>query len=352
MQTDEYTPKLEHGSEKKLFAYSIIFIIFKKRFFVFKTLLRPLVHAYNYKKLVASAEKGNADDQMKLGSMYQFGTYVEQDYGKALYWYTKAAMQGNNHAQCYLGELYEYGHGVKQSNEKAFEWYQKAAEGGDAYAQNSIGWMYEQGDGVEQDYAKALLWYKHAALQGEINGEYNLGMMYNLGKGVPQNYREAFKWFHEAAQKEHGAAQANLAALYFDGLGTYKNEELAMEYYQKSATHGFAPAQSFLGRIAEANKEIDNAIMWYRKASEQGESTALVNLGLIYELGEGVVRHEIIAYALIEMAVQRGNEMALDIRATVTKGMNSAKIEEAKALMHEPEKLWALMDTLQNLKVK
>jgi TPR repeat protein len=94
----------------------------------------------------------------------------------------------------------------------------------------------------------------------------------------------------------------------------------------------------------EAKNEISEAIVWYRKAAQQGESSALTNLGLIYGLGQNVMKNEIVAYGLLEMAVMRGNETALDIRDTIAKSLTPSKMDEAKALAHEPEKLWALMD--------
>lgn len=41
------------------------------------------------------AEKGDELAQFKLGECYSNGRGVEQDYAKAVYWYTKSAEQGN-----------------------------------------------------------------------------------------------------------------------------------------------------------------------------------------------------------------------------------------------------------------
>ena len=107
-----------------------------------------------------------------------------------------------------------------------------------------------------------------------------------------------------------------------------------------------------LGTLCEEKNQIAEAIIWYRKAAQQGESSALTNLGLMYGLGQNVFKNELIAYALLEMAVMSGNETALDIRETIAKSLTPSKMEEAKALAQDPEKLWALIDSRQNLKLK
>ena len=55
-------------------------------------------------ELQQKAEAGDAEAQYKLGNRYYYGTFVEKDYGKAVYWYTKAAEQGDVAAQISLAE--------------------------------------------------------------------------------------------------------------------------------------------------------------------------------------------------------------------------------------------------------
>jgi TPR repeat protein len=66
-----------------------------------------------------------------LGSMYEDGKGVAQDYGEARDWYEKAADAGNLNAMFNLGQLYLKGQGVDQDYGKAREWFQKSADGGD-----------------------------------------------------------------------------------------------------------------------------------------------------------------------------------------------------------------------------
>lgn len=45
--------------------------------------------------MIAAAEKGSAEAQMRLGKMYFNGWGVPHDHEKAVFWHKKAAAQGN-----------------------------------------------------------------------------------------------------------------------------------------------------------------------------------------------------------------------------------------------------------------
>jgi TPR repeat protein len=80
------------------------------------------------------AELGDVEAQYNLGVMYDEGTSVEQDFGKAAEWYRKAADQGFMEAQYNLGMMYYHGQGVRRDHEEAARWLQLAADHGDSEA--------------------------------------------------------------------------------------------------------------------------------------------------------------------------------------------------------------------------
>jgi hypothetical protein len=73
------------------------------------------------------AEKGDAKAQTRLGTLYEYGDNVKQDYAEAMVWYRKAANQGFAPAQNLLGEMYAKGAGVAKSNDEACFWFTIAA---------------------------------------------------------------------------------------------------------------------------------------------------------------------------------------------------------------------------------
>lgn len=185
----------------------------------------------------------------KLGWMYYKGLGVEQDYTKALFYYTKDAEQGSRLARRMLGLMYEKALGVEQNYTKAIFWYQKAAYQEDPKVQNHLGCLYINGLRVEKDYDMALFWYLKAAELGSAEAQSNLGLMYRNGLGVEQDHAVALSWYYKSAHRKNAVAQNNLGYMYQQGLGVKQN-------------------------CAEA-------LFWYHQAADQGSLTALENIRLL-----------------------------------------------------------------------
>ena len=117
---------------------------------------------------IKAAEQGDAKAQFLLGTMYDDGKGVPQDYKQAVVWYRKAAEQGSPSGQILLGTMYDDGKGVPQNYKEAVTWYRKAAEQGDDVAQEQLGNMYHDGKGVLQDDVNAYAWASLAAAQGNV----------------------------------------------------------------------------------------------------------------------------------------------------------------------------------------
>jgi len=102
----------------------------------------------------------------------------------------QAADKGDAQAQYELGSMYWDAYGVPQDRAKAAALLQKAADQGNASAQVSLGIIYEKGLGVPKDLVKAAAFYQKAADQGDPSALYALGTMYVEGKGVPKNAKK------------------------------------------------------------------------------------------------------------------------------------------------------------------
>lgn len=184
-----------------------------------------------------AAEQGDAHAQATLGSMYNTGEGVPQDYAEAVKWYRKAAEQGNAYAQLNLGGMYQFGKGVPQDYVEAVKWYRKAAEQGYESAQLFLGGMYDGGHGVSQDYVEAVKWYRKAAKQGNSLAQIILGFKYRKGQGVPQNYAEAAKWFRMAADQGAADTQYLVGVMYSKGQGVPQDFVQAHKWFNLSAAN-------------------------------------------------------------------------------------------------------------------
>ena len=77
-------------------------------------------------------------------------------------------------------------------------------------------------------------------------------------------------------------AQYNLALHYKDGEGIAKDLSQAVEWFRRAAEQGFSSAQHSMGLSYEfgygIDKDINKAVEWYRKAAAQGHENAKLRL--------------------------------------------------------------------------
>ncbi len=140
-------------------------------------------------KPVASPEQG-----FILG----WQAYDQGRFAEALKIWLPLAEQGNADAQINLGIMYDYGNGVEVNTEIAAAWYLRAAKLGHVSAQFNLGQMYLQGRGVKQNTNQGIHWLQQSAQQGLAIAQYNLGVLYAEGKRIPIQYNDAVKWFYQA----------------------------------------------------------------------------------------------------------------------------------------------------------
>ena len=70
----------------------------------------------------AAAAQGNADAQVKLGTLYLNGTGVPQSDALALQWFLRAANKGHAEAQLALSGMFANGQGVARHDVLAYKW--------------------------------------------------------------------------------------------------------------------------------------------------------------------------------------------------------------------------------------
>ena len=112
------------------------------------------------------AERGDADAQFALGTLYYAGLVVPVDYTESSYWFLRAAEQGYGAAQYNLGNAYKRGEGVRANSKMAVQWWRKAAQQDFAAAQYNLASAYHTGDGIARDEARAMVLYRQSAEHG------------------------------------------------------------------------------------------------------------------------------------------------------------------------------------------
>ena len=278
-------------------------------------------------KRTLMAEQGEAQAQKDLGIMYYNGRGVSQDYKEAFKWYTKAAKQGNANAFSNLGALYANGQGTKVNFKEAIKWFKLAVENGDAQAQKNLE--------IVEKLEKQRIEEERIAAKGDADELFELGWKYRN-----ENEGKAIKWYKLSAKKGNYDAQVNLTNI---ANVAYDDEDYktALGIYEVLAGAGVKDSQFRLGLMYHLGKGTEvskkDAVIWYEKASEQGEGSASHNLGVIYENDNNLVEAE----RWYQIAVKQGEDSKAgleNIKKLRTAEKEKAKKEAAKKAAKKAEK--------------
>jgi TPR repeat protein len=232
-----------------------------------------------------SAEAGNINAEILLAEDYRTGLGVPKNYEKAKEWYGKAAAQGDSDAAYTLGLLYHSGEYFPRDLGQSFDWFHAAALAGHVNAMAFLAEMYDSSSGTKQDLLEAAKWYERAALAGDTISQYNLALYYEKGRGVPKDFKKAAHWLQLSSQTDmYGDSALELANLYGKGLGVEKNEVERRRLLRKASEQGNAKAQLELAGILEQGdglkRDVVTAYLWYSVASHNESLMAEANEGL------------------------------------------------------------------------
>ncbi len=133
-----------------------------------------------------------------------------------------------------------------------------------------------------------------------------------------------------------------------DAAKDYQN---ALIWYRKAAEQGHASAQSNLGTMYRNGRGVtqddQQAVAWYRKAAAQGNAYAQNNLGWMYQNGRGVTQDDQQAVAWYQKAAAQGNAFAQNNlglmydKEAARKLAEQQQREEAEFRRHEKQEgLW------------
>jgi uncharacterized protein len=197
------------------------------------------------------------------------------------------------------------------------------------------------------DFGAAVPLYRALAEKGNVAAEKQLGYCYEIGAGVDRDWLKAAEWYGKAADAGDDGAAAALGYLGRNWLRMNQgNNQAIYPLVEKAAKMGNAKAQFTLGlmnyRIGDlsfdkASGNLDEALVWYRRAADQGDVDGAIVMALAYGKGIGVEKSEVEAYKWYDIAatlakyadvkddvVKRRNELA--------RAMSSSQVDEAKKL--------------------
>lgn len=122
--------------------------------------------------------------------------------------------------------------------------------------------------------------------------------------------KNALKALQDRAAAGDVDAQCGLGKQYEHALGVLQDNTQALLWLRKAAEQGNIIAQVELGVVFDNMQDYAQAFTWYSKAAEQGNARAQFNLGLCYLNGEFVPKDTARALDLFRKAADQGDAIA------------------------------------------
>lgn len=204
-----------------------------------------------------------------------------------------------------------------------FEYIQQAAQEGLDSAQYDLGCLYEAYQVADSAYR-----YIHLASATHDDALMRLAHYYIIGFGCAENPRKAFDINRQLADKNYGEALYAMAYYYYQGEFVPKSQEQANLYWHRSADAGYLEAQiglsqnyyvgeeawgisqdksksryyanmaanngdprgkTYMGNFCAEEGNLNEAIKWWKMASDEGDPEAQCRYGRILLTGKGDV---------------------------------------------------------------
>lgn len=163
--------------------------------------------------------------------------------------------------------------------------YALLANQGDILAQKQLGLLLSKDNTTLNE---GVAWLEKAA-ETDAEAMYLLGRLY-LKK--LQNKKKAFFWYQSAAQNEHVNAMVDVAAFYLFGYEVERNIDEAVKWYKKAAQLNSPLAYHNLGYLCFQDSELhDTAIDYFKKATELGYAESAYMLGIMFLYGYGTEKN-------------------------------------------------------------
>ncbi|MDR1490103.1 MAG: sel1 repeat family protein [Desulfovibrio sp.] len=149
------------------------------------------------------------------------------------------------------------------------------AENGDDNAGFALGLMAARGEGGQQDFREAERWWSASAASGNPLSQFNLGLIYYTGALGNKNYAKAKAlWSAAALQKQPDALYGLGVLLVYGAEGVPKNLAEGLKNFEQAAAFGHAMAELELGNVYNAGegvkKDKKKAREYYKKAAAKG----------------------------------------------------------------------------------
>jgi TPR repeat protein len=199
------------------------------------------------------------------------------------------------------------------------------------------------------DCTTAVSIYRSLAEKGVGEAYSRLGYFSEIGYCAKRDWLHAAKWYGKAIEAGDQASAANLSHIGRNWRFINLNapmDPIIYELIEQAAKKGSAVAQFSLGvmnypigdqSFDPSKGNLSEALIWYRRAAEQGDVDAMVAMGMAYADGIGVPQDYVEAHKWYNVAAPRTNYG--DIRNDIMKRREDLSLKMTTAQISEAQKL-------------
>ena len=142
----------------------------------------------------------------------------------------------------------------------------------------------------------------------EVATKYDDGCKDKRGKiVVRKSGAKAARWYRRSAEHGNVSAQNNLGVLLGNRNKVRMNVEEALLWLRRAFRAGEGYAGKNIAITYRENGDLKTAVKWFRKAADAGDADALIQLGIHYYWGKGVRKNAPAAAQCFRAAVKAKN---------------------------------------------
>jgi TPR repeat protein len=165
--------------------------------------------------------------------------------------------------------------------------------------------LYRKGEKAYQEYKyiDAIDLFEQSVELGNVDAYYYLSNCNYLGFGIELDYKKAYSLAMEGYDKGSIPATYQIGKYLANGYGVIKNKEDAERLFKKNfqvkwfkeqfkkngiAFHAYTIGYMYHYGFGGVKKDVDEAFLWYQKASSLGDPIAKNNIAIMYQDGISV----------------------------------------------------------------
>lgn len=246
--------------------------------------------------------------QYILGRSYHTGDGVSKNIDMALEYFLQSAKNGFSKAFCPLGNIYK----ERKEYENALYWFQKAADNNIAKAYFRLAAIQIEKIATQDAINKGYKNLQKGVECGDpacafiLGKEYIDGNTWGGGNIISVDKKKGIELIRQAADSGHLKARKYLGKYY----RTEGDEWAALKYYKLAADQGDKDALFYAGYFSNKRGKYADAVKYYEMAVAQNNISAMNNLAICYEHGQGIDVNKEEAFKLYKRAAELGNDVA------------------------------------------